>query len=185
MTTLVTGATGFVGSAVVRRLLDAGHDVRVLAKPASRRDNLEGLSVDVVEGDLRDSASLVAAVKGCETLFHVAADYRLWVRRPNDLYEANVSGSLNLLRAAADAGVERMVYTSSVATLGLNADGTSSTETTPIDGDKIIGAMARAVPMKRVGTPTEVASAVIYFCSEEAAFVTGQTLSVSGGLTMS
>ncbi|MBS35365.1 MAG: NAD-dependent dehydratase [Thiotrichales bacterium] len=144
MTTLVTGATGFVGSAVVRRLLDAGHDVRVLARPASRRDNLEGLSVDIVEGDLRDAESLVAAVKGCDTLFHVAADYRLWVRRPDDLYEANVSGSLNLFRAAADAGVERMVYTSSVATLGLNADGTSSTETTPVDGDEIIGHYKRS-----------------------------------------
>ena len=139
MTTLVTGATGFVGSAVTRRLIEAGYDVRVLVREHSDRTNLEGLCVEVAVGDLRDPTSLRRALKGCRSLFHVAADYRLWVRRPDDLYEANVRGSINLLQAAADAGVERIVYTSSVATLGLNADGSPSNEDTVVDSSKMIG----------------------------------------------
>ena len=144
MTTLVTGATGFVGSAVCRRLVELGHQVRVLVRDNSNRANLEGLAVEIVVGDLRDSSSLSGAVRGCKSLFHVAADYRLWALRPADLYEMNVDGSLNLLRAAADAGVERMVYTSSVATLGYNKDGSPSNEDTPVDSSQIIGHYKRS-----------------------------------------
>ena len=144
MTTLVTGATGFVGSAVCRRLLDCGHDVRVLVREHSPRVNLEGLAVEIVVGDLRDARSLEQAVRGAKALFHVAADYRLWARRPNDLYEANVDGSLSLLRAAGDAGVERIVYTSSVATLGYNTDESPADEETPVDASKIIGHYKRS-----------------------------------------
>ena len=120
---LVTGATGFVGSAVVRALLGIGHDVRVLARPNSDRRNLADLSVEVAEGSLEVAPSLVRAVTGCRYLFHVAADYRLWVTDPAPMFRANVEGTRLLMRAALDAGVERVVYTSSVATLGLVAEG--------------------------------------------------------------
>ena len=122
---LVTGATGFVGSAVARALLAAGHDVRVLARPNSDRRNLDDLSVEVAEGSLEDAASLARAVAGCRYLFHVAADYRLWVTDPALMRRANVEGTRLLMRAALDAGVERVVYTSSVATLGLVPEGLS------------------------------------------------------------
>lgn len=115
---LVTGGTGFVGSAVVRALLRAGHgDVRVLARPTSPRANLAGLSVRVLVGDLTDPSSLRGAVAGVRTLFHVAGHYRLWARRPDAFYGVNVEGTRHLIEAAAAAGVERIVYTSSVATL--------------------------------------------------------------------
>jgi dihydroflavonol-4-reductase len=129
-TSLVTGATGFVGSAVVRALLGAGHSVRVLARPGGNRHNLAGLPVSLAEGNLEDDASLQAAVAGCQFLFHVAADYRLWVRDPAAMLRTNVDGTRNLMRAAAAAGVSRIVYTSSVATLGHCLDGPSD-ETTP------------------------------------------------------
>lgn len=132
MTTLVTGASGFVGSAVVRELLKAGHTVRVLTRHASDPRNLDGLPIDIVHGDLIDRASLDRAAIGCEALFHVAADYRLWVPNPPALYQANVQGTVNMLLAAANAGVARMVYTSSVATLGLNADASPANEDTPV-----------------------------------------------------
>ncbi|KAF0138838.1 MAG: hopanoid-associated sugar epimerase [Rhodospirillaceae bacterium] len=126
MVVLVTGGTGFIGAAVVRHLLNDGQAVRVLVRPRSDHRNLAGLSVERVEGDLTDSASLERAVRGVETVFHVAADYRLWVPDPEVMKRVNVTGSRDLLRAAAEAGVTRIVYTSSVATLGLNQDGTPS-----------------------------------------------------------
>ncbi|MCZ6721624.1 MAG: NAD-dependent epimerase/dehydratase family protein [Proteobacteria bacterium] len=144
MTTLVTGASGFVGSAVARRVLAAGHRVRVLLRPESDRRNLEGLEVEVVHGDLLDPDSLKRAVKGCETVFHVAADYRLWVPKPEKMYAANVQGSVDLARAAADAGVTRIVYTSSVATLGLSRNGTPSDEETPSCLEDMIGHYKRS-----------------------------------------
>jgi len=101
MTTLVTGATGFVGAAVVRRLLGEGREVRVLARPGSDRRNLAGLPLEIVEGDLLQPSSLAVAVRGCQSLFHVAADYRLWVPQPAVLYATNVKGSESLLLAAA------------------------------------------------------------------------------------
>ncbi|MDH3597261.1 MAG: NAD-dependent epimerase/dehydratase family protein [Rhodospirillales bacterium] len=144
MTTLVTGATGFVGAAVVRRLLARGTAVRVLARDASDRRNIAGLEVETVAGDLRDRASLEKAARGCVALYHVAADYRLWVREPETIYRVNVEGSRDLLRAAAEAGVTRMVYTSSVATLGLKRDGTPADETTPVALGDMIGHYKRS-----------------------------------------
>lgn len=128
---LVTGANGFVGSAVARCLLDAGHEVRCLVRPGSDRRNLDKLSVEIAEGDLRSVPSLKLAVTGCDNLFHVAADYRLWVPNPETMYDINVRGTQALILAAAEAGMKRMIYTSSVATLGANPDGVPANEETP------------------------------------------------------
>jgi dihydroflavonol-4-reductase len=136
---LVTGGTGFVGSHVVRALVAKGRSVRCLARAESRRDNLEGLPVEVVAGDLTDPPSLARALSGVQTLYHVAADNRLWARDPQELYRANAGGTENILAAAAAAGVEKVVYTSSVAALGLNDDGSPGDETTPVLRDRIIG----------------------------------------------
>ncbi len=144
MTTLVTGATGFVGAAVARRLLAAGHDVRVLVRPGADRRNLEGLRVASADGDLTDPSSLSRAMAGCEALFHVAADYRLWVPRPEAMYRANVTGTRDLMAAALAAGVARIVYTSSVAVLGHNADGSPADEETPSTVDDMIGHYKRS-----------------------------------------
>src|SRR5712691_9284954 len=140
---LVTGATGFVGSAVARALLKAGHPVRVLARPKSDRRNLDGLAVGIAEGSLEQPDSLAAAVAGCRYLFHVAADYRLWVPDPAPMYRVNVEGTRVLMRVALDAGVERVVYTSSVATLGLVAVG-SADEETPSSLEDMIGPYKRS-----------------------------------------
>ena len=144
MKTLVTGASGFLGSAVLRRLLRAGHDVRALMRPNSNRRNIEGLAVETVMGDLSDPSSFGAALKGCDALFHVAADYRLWVPDPDDMYTINVDGTRELMRAALRAGVQRIVYTSSVATLGLNSNGTPADEETPVGLDDMIGHYKRS-----------------------------------------
>lgn len=117
MTTLITGATGFVGSALARKLLARGETVRLMVRPKSDRRNLERLPAEIVVGDLTDPASLAMAVKGCDTLFHVAADYRLWVPDPALMFQSNVEGTRQLMMAAAEAGVRRIVHTSSVATL--------------------------------------------------------------------
>jgi dihydroflavonol-4-reductase len=124
----ITGATGFVGAAVARTLVAAGWDLRALARSGSDRRNLSGLPLDVVTGDLRDPSSYAPALQGCEVLFHVAADYRLWAPDPSDLYAINVEGTRGLLHAAERAGVARIVYTSSVATLRLKGDGTVADE---------------------------------------------------------
>lgn len=136
---LVTGATGFVGSAVVRALLAQGRKVRVLSRASSSKANLAGLDVEVAVGDLRDAASLSAAVQGCASVYHVAADYRLWVPDPEEMYRSNIDGTRNLLLAARDAGAGRIVYTSSVATLGVNPDHTPSDEFTPVGLADMIG----------------------------------------------
>jgi dihydroflavonol-4-reductase len=128
--TLVTGGTGFVGRAVVKELLAAGREVRVLVR-RPEHPALQGLQVEAVRGDLKDLASLKAAVEGCSHLFHVAADYRLWVPDPQEMYAVNVQGTINLLTVAADAGVSRIVYTSTVGALGNPGDGTPGTEDTP------------------------------------------------------
>ena len=142
---LVTGATGFVGSAVLRHLLDAGHEVRTLTRPGSDRRNLAGLpGVTVVEGDLANRESLHSAVQGCDYLFHVAADYRLWVPQPDVIYRINVEGTRHLIEAAVDAGVNKIIYTSSVATLGLNADRTPATEETPVALKDMVGHYKRS-----------------------------------------
>lgn len=139
MTTLVTGVSGFVGSAVARRLLAAGHEVRAMVRPDSDRRNLEGLNVDVVEGDLTQPETLAAALKDCKALFHVAADYRLWTRDPDSMFATNIDGTRAILLEAAEAGVERMVYTSSVATLGLLPGAAVGDETTPVSFADMIG----------------------------------------------
>lgn len=144
MTVLVTGATGFVGSAVVRRLLDRNAEVRALVRASSNRSNIAELPVDTVVGDLCDPESLERAVAGCDTLFHVAADYRLWAPRPEEIYRTNVEGTRNLLRAAKTAGVERVVYTSSVATLGFERDGSPANEETPVGLEDMTGHYKRS-----------------------------------------
>jgi dihydroflavonol-4-reductase len=144
MKALVTGATGFVGAAVARSLLSAHWQVRALARKGSNRGNLTGLDLEVHEGDLMDLASLERAAQGCEALFHVAADYRLGAPDPSRLYRSNVEGTRNILNAARLAGVARVVYTSSVATIGISADGTPGDETTPSALQDMIGHYKRS-----------------------------------------
>tara|TARA_R110000782_G_scaffold97433_3_gene182317 strand:- start:1079 stop:2065 length:987 start_codon:yes stop_codon:yes gene_type:complete len=144
MKTLITGANGFVGSAVLRLLINKGHEVRVLVRPGSERRNLEGIDLEVIEGDLRDSHSLERAVTGCNTLFHIAADYRLWLPEPAPMYATNVDGTRDLIIAATKAGVEKIVYTSSVATLGIDKKGMASDETTPVTLEDMIGHYKRS-----------------------------------------
>jgi dihydroflavonol-4-reductase len=124
----ITGATGFVGAAVARALVAAGWELRGLTRSTSDRRNLSGLPIEMVTGDLRDPASYSGALEGCEAVFHVAADYRLWAPHPQDLYAINVEGTRGLLLAAERAGVASIVYTSSVATLRLVGDGTVADE---------------------------------------------------------
>jgi dihydroflavonol-4-reductase len=144
MKALVTGATGFVGAAVARALLGAQWQVRVLARRGSDRRNLRGLDVEVAEGDLSDLESLQRAAQGCEALFHVAADYRLGARDPAGLYLTNVEGTRNVLNAAQRAGVQRMVYTSSVATIGIPADGSPGDERSANSLENMIGHYKRS-----------------------------------------
>ena len=144
MTTLVTGATGFLGSAVVRALLDRGEAARVLVRPDNDRRNIDGLDVELSEGDLNDPNFLREAVKGCRALYHAAADYRLWAKDPQELYQTNVSATKQLLRLASEAGVERIVYTSSVATLGREASGRPADEQTPVTIDDMTGHYKRS-----------------------------------------
>jgi len=144
MTTLVTGATGFVGAAVARALLARGLAVRCLARPGSDRRNLAGLDVEIVEGDLTDPASLRVATRGCDALYHVAADYRLWIPNPEAMDRVNVQGSRAVIRAALDAGARRVVYTSSVAVLRPHADGTPADEATPTTEADMIGVYKRS-----------------------------------------
>ncbi len=141
---LVTGATGFVGAAVARALQAEGFRLRLTARAGSDRRNLAGLEAEVVAADLAVPASLTPAVQGCRYVFHVAADYRLWVPNPEAMRRVNIDGSVALLKAAAMAGVERTVYTSSVAALGLTKDGTPADEATPVDPANLIGAYKRS-----------------------------------------
>ncbi len=144
MKTFITGATGFIGSAVLRQLLAAGHVVRALIRPKSDRRNIANLPVEIVYGDLSDPKSLDEGMKGCSTLFHLAADYRLWVRKAEEMYKANVVGTRNIMRAALSAGIKRIVYTSSVATLGLTRDGSPADEETPVSIKDMIGHYKRS-----------------------------------------
>lgn len=142
--TLVTGATGFIGSHVVRLLIARGEPVRVLARQGSDRRAIDGLPVEVACGDLRDPASLERAVRGIRRVFHVAADYRLWARDPRQIYESNVTGTRNLLAAAAGAGVEQVVHTSSVATVVVPDRGELPSEATEATLDEMIGHYKRS-----------------------------------------
>ncbi len=138
--TLVTGASGFLGWHVARQLTARGIAVRALVRPASQ---LRELEVERVTGDLRDADSLARAISGCGVVFHVAADYRLWAKDPSELYQSNVEGTRNLLTAARAAGVERVVYTSTVGCIGMPPDG-SGNEDTPIGLDEMKGAYKRS-----------------------------------------
>ena len=144
MTTLLTGATGFLGSAILRQLVDDGQNVRVLARPNGDRRNIEKVACEITVGDLNDTASLQTAVAGCNALYHVAADYRIWTPNPSELYRTNDLGTVELFRAAAAAGIERMVYTSSVATLGIRSDGKPSNEATPVSRSDMVGHYKRS-----------------------------------------
>ena len=144
MKTLITGANGFVGSAVLRHLLADGHDVRALVRAGSNRQNLANLPIEIVEGDLTDSQSLNKAVVGCKFLFHVAADYRIWIPNPEVMYRTNVDGTRNLMQHACDAGIEKIIYTSSVATLGINSDKTPANEETSVSLKDMIGHYKRS-----------------------------------------
>ncbi|MDX7950145.1 NAD-dependent epimerase/dehydratase family protein [Lichenihabitans sp. Uapishka_5] len=141
---LVTGASGFVGSAVARALLAQGHRLRLLVRPSSPRTNVAGLGAEIVEGDLRDPASLAHALAGVSDLFHVAADYRLWAPDPQEIVRSNLEGTRAIMQAAQAAGVKRIVYTSSVATLALRRDGVPVDETAPQDPAHAIGAYKRS-----------------------------------------
>jgi dihydroflavonol-4-reductase len=144
MKALVTGATGFVGAAVARALHAAGWQVRVLVRSGANRSNLQPLEAEIVEGDLAEVAALERALEGCAGLFHVAADYRLGARDPRPLYRTNVEGTRNILNAARAAGVPRIVYTSSVATIGIPPDGSPGNEQTPVGLSNMIGHYKRS-----------------------------------------
>lgn len=144
MTTLLTGATGFVGSAVARVLLARGHSLRLLTRRNSDRRNIAGLDAEIVVGDLVDPASLARAAAGCRFVVHVAADYRFWVPDPAEMLRANVEGTLAMMRAAQQAGVERIVHCSSVAALGYTADGSPADEATPVDPSMLISTYKRS-----------------------------------------
>jgi dihydroflavonol-4-reductase len=144
MKILVTGGTGFVGSHLVRHLLAQGEEVVCLVRPRSRLDNLQGLSVRFAVGDLRDLDSVRAALRGCRVVYHCAADYRLWCKNPAQMYAVNVEGTKNVLQASFEAGVDRVVYTSTVGCLGLNADGTPANERTPVRLEDMMGAYKRS-----------------------------------------
>jgi dihydroflavonol-4-reductase len=142
--TLLTGATGFVGSAVARVLAARGHRLRLLVRPTSDRRNLAGLDAALTLGDLTDAASLARAVSGCRYVVHVAADYRFWVPDPDAMLRANVEGTLAVMRAAQAAGVERIIHCSSVAALGMTHDGTPADEATPTNEADFIGTYKRS-----------------------------------------
>jgi dihydroflavonol-4-reductase len=144
MTNLVTGANGFIGAAVVRTLLARGEAVRALVREGSNTVNLEGLPVSLVRGDITDRAAMRRAVSGCRYVLHIAADYRLWVPDEQAMLHTNVEGSVNVLECAAAAGVERLVYTSSVAVLGINADRSPADESTAVSLADMIGPYKRS-----------------------------------------
>jgi dihydroflavonol-4-reductase len=142
--TFLTGATGFLGSHVARVLAAQGGQLRVLVRPTSNLKNLEGLNAETATGDLRDPASIDKAMSGCDTVFHVAADYRLWARDPQEMYRSNVEGTRAILEAARKNGVRRLVYTSSVATMGFTRNGNPADEDSPVTLPNMIGHYKRS-----------------------------------------
>ena len=144
MKVFLTGATGFVGSHVARAYAAAGAELRLLTRSTSKLAAIEGMASEIVVGDLRRPEALRTALRGCEVLVHVAADYRLWVRNPQEMYAANVDGTRELLRMAREEGIAKVVYTSSVATMGFKSDGAIVDETTPVELGNMIGAYKRS-----------------------------------------
>lgn len=144
MLAFVTGATGFLGSHVARVLLEQGADLRLLVRPNSNINNVQDLRAEQVVGDLRESASIEKAMSGCDVVFHVAADYRLWVRDPNEMYKSNVEGTRTILEAARKNKVRKVVYTSSVATIGFTNGGAPANEDSPVSLDRMIGHYKRS-----------------------------------------
>ena len=144
MLAFITGATGFLGSHVARVLAECGADLRLLVRANSNTKNIADLKAEVVTGDLRDPASLQNGSAGCDVVFHVAADYRLWVRDPVEMYRANVEGTRAILEAANKNGVRRVVYTSSVATMGFTSNGHSADENSPVSLANMIGPYKRS-----------------------------------------
>ena len=140
----ITGATGFLGSHVARVLSEQGADLRLLVRASSNTKNIDDLNADRAIGDLRDPASLEKGIAGCDVVFHVAADYRLWVRDPEEMYRANVEGTRAILEAARRNKVRRVVYTSSVATMGFTANGQAADENSPVSLDNMIGPYKRS-----------------------------------------
>lgn len=144
MLAFITGATGFVGSHVARVLAENGADLRLLVRRSSDLRNIQELKAEQATGDLRDAASLKKAMAGCEVVFHVAADYRLWVRDPEEMYRSNVEGTRAILAAALECGVRRVVYTSSVATMGFTSNGHLADESSPVSLANMIGPYKRS-----------------------------------------
>ena len=144
MLAFVTGATGFVGSHVARALAAQGADLRLLVRSGSDLRNIQELQAERVMGDLRDAVSLKKAVAGCDVVFHVAADYRLWVRDPDEMYRSNVEGTKAILEAARESKVRRVVYTSSVATMGFQSNGHLANEESPVSLANMIGPYKRS-----------------------------------------
>src|SRR6202162_5112801 len=144
MLAFLTGATGFVGSHVARTLAAQGARLRLLIRSSSDLRNIQGLQAERVVGDLRDPASLKKAAAGCDVIFHVAADYRLWVRDPDEMYRSNVEGTKAILEAARENKVRRVVYTSSVATMGFQSNGHLATEDSPVSLGNMIGPYKRS-----------------------------------------
>ncbi len=144
MKVLVTGATGFIGGAVVRALVHRGIDVRVLARAGADLQNLQGLTVERVEGDLRDQSSLRKLLAGCRQLYHVAAHYALWAKDPAIFYDVNVTGTKTLLEAAREVGTERIVYCSTIGAIGLPPGGGLGTEETPVSLEQMAGHYKRS-----------------------------------------
>jgi len=144
MQALLTGGSGFIGGHVLQALLASGAAVRCLVRPSSPHRNFEGLEVDLDVGDLRQPETLDRAMDGCDAVFHCAADYRLFAKHAQELYDSNVDGTRNILEAAARVGVKRVVYTSSVGALGLHADGSPADETTPVTLDDMVGHYKRS-----------------------------------------
>ncbi|HEX7959457.1 MAG TPA: hopanoid-associated sugar epimerase [Terriglobales bacterium] len=164
MRAFVTGATGFIGSHVAELLYSLGADLRLLVRKDSRLENIAHVVAERVPGDLRDPESLRRGMRGCDVVYHVAADYRLWTRNPEDMYQVNVEGTRSIIQAAAEVNVRRVVYTSSVATMGFVGDGTAVTEEDPVSMNEMIGHYKRskflaeqvAIDAERKGAPVVI-----------------------------